>query len=225
MAKQPPTAARATKLTDFLLERGLGGVPPLSSAADLATEYLIDQGYEDHDQRVDALVNWETTKNFTSGFITGLGGVISLPLSIPSALGASWLLQARMAGAIARIYGHDLEADRVRTMILLSLAGDVAKEAMKGTGFPLGNRLTERAIGQVPGRALVEINKRIGVRLLTKAGERSFVSLSKAVPIVGGVVGGAFDAIVCRAVGRTAKTLFRPVQAIPMAIGRPDRPA
>jgi hypothetical protein len=172
MTKRPPTAARATKLTNFLLERGLGGVPPLSSAADLATEYLIDQGFEDHDQRVDALINWETTKNFTSGFITGLGGVISLPLSIPSALGASWLLQARMAGAIAGIYGHDLAEDRVRTMILLSLAGDVAKEAMKGTGVLLGNRLTERAIAQVPGRALVEVNKRIGVQLLTKASER-----------------------------------------------------
>lgn len=222
MSKRPPSAAQATRLTNFLLERGLGGVPPLSSAVDLATEYLIDQGYEDHDQRVDALINWETTKNFTSGFITGLGGVISLPLSIPSALGASWLLQARMAGAIARIYGHDLEVDRVRTMILLSLAGDVAKEAMKGTGLPIGNKLTQRAIAQVPGRALVEINKRIGVRLLTKAGERTFVNLSKAVPIVGGVVGGSFDAIVCRAVGRTAKALFRPVQTTPLAIARPD---
>jgi hypothetical protein len=48
------------------------------------------------------------------------------------------------------------------------------------------------------------------------------VSLSKAVPIVGGVVGGAFDAIVCRAVGRTAKSLFRPVQTTPLAIERPD---
>lgn len=218
--KRPPTTAQATRLTNFLLERGLGGVPPLSSASDLANEYLIDQGYEDHDQRVDALINWETTKNFTSGFITGLGGVISLPLSIPSALGASWLLQARMAGAIARIYGHDLQADRVRTMILLSLAGDVAKDAMKATGLPLGNKLTERAIHQVPGRALVELNKRIGVRLLTKAGERSFVNLSKAVPLVGGVVGGSFDAIVCRAVGRTAKTLFRPVQTSPSALER-----
>jgi uncharacterized protein (DUF697 family) len=220
MTKRSPTPSQATKLTKFLLERGLGGVPPLSSASDLADEYLIDQGYEDHDQRVDALINWETTKNFTSGFITGLGGVISLPLAIPSALGASWLLQARMAGAIARIYGHDLAVDRVRTMILLSLAGDVAKEAMKGTGIPLGNKLTERAVHQVPGRALVEINKRIGVRLLTKAGERSFVNLSKAVPIVGGVVGGWFYAMFCRAVGRTAKALFRRVRSTPLAIER-----
>mgnify|MGYP003512929549 CR=1 FL=1 len=29
--------------------------------------------------------------------------------------------------------------------------------------------------------------------------------------VVGGVVGGAFDAVVCRMVGRTARKLFRPV--------------
>jgi len=209
MAERVPTVASATRLTNFLLEKGLAGVAPLSSAEHLATEYLIDQGYETNDERVDSLINWETTKNFTSGFITGLGGVVSLPLSIPSALGASWLLQARMAGAIAHIYGHDLRADRVRTMILLSLAGDVAKEAMKTSGVKLGDTLTERALAQVPGRVLVEINKRIGVRLLTKAGERGAISLSKAIPIAGGFVGGAFDAVVCRAVGRTAKSFFR----------------
>jgi uncharacterized protein (DUF697 family) len=209
MAKSVPTAASATRITNFLLEKGLAGVPPLSSAENLGAEYLIDQGYETDDERVDSLINWETTKNFTSGFITGLGGVVSLPLSIPSALGASWLLQARMAGAIAHIYGHDLRADRVRTMILLSLAGDVARDAMKVSGVKPGDRLTERALAQVPGRVLVEINKRIGVRLLTRAGERGAIGLSRAIPIAGGFVGGAFDAVVCRAVGRTAKSFFR----------------
>jgi hypothetical protein len=64
---------------------------------------------------------------------------------------------------------------------------------------------------QVPGRALVEINKRIGLQLLTKAGQRGLAQFPKAIPVVGGVVGGAFDAVVCRMVGRTARILFRPV--------------
>jgi len=115
-----------------------------------------------------------------------------------------------MAGAIARIYGHDLVEDRVRTMILLSLAGDVAKKAMADLGIDLGGKLPNRAIKQVPGRALVEVNKRIGLQLLTKAGGRSIAQFPKLIPVVGGVVGGAFDAVVCRMVGRTAKSLFRP---------------
>lgn len=211
MARRAPTAASANKLVTFLLEKGLGGVPPLSSAENLATEYLIDQGYASHDERVDSLIHWETTKNFTSGFITGLGGFVTLPVAIPSALGASWLIQARLAGAIARIYGHDLAEDRVRTMVLLSLAGDVAKEAMEDLGINLGGKLPNRAIKQVPGRALVEVNKRIGLQLLSKAGSRGLAQFPKLIPVVGGVVGGAFDAVVCRMVGRTAKSLFRPV--------------
>jgi uncharacterized protein (DUF697 family) len=115
-----------------------------------------------------------------------------------------------MAGAIARIYGHDLGEERVRTLILLSLAGDVAKKAMADLGIDLGGKLPSRAIKQVPGRALVEVNKRIGLQLLTKAGGRSIAQFPKLIPVVGGVVGGAFDAVVCRMVGRTAKSLFRP---------------
>jgi uncharacterized protein (DUF697 family) len=209
MTRSISTATTATRLVDLLLERGLGGVPPLSSAESLANQYLADPQHEDDDRRVDSLINWETTKNFTTGFVTGLGGVVSLPVSIPSALGASWLLQARLSGAIARIYGHDLRQDRVRTMVLMSLAGDVARDAMQATGVDFGNKLTQRAAAQIPGRALVEINKRIGVRLLSKAGERGLVNVSKVVPVIGGVVGGSFDALVCRAVGRTAKALFR----------------
>jgi uncharacterized protein (DUF697 family) len=211
MTERIPNDASANKLVKYLLEKGLGGFPPLSSAANLADEYLIDQDYDTNDQRVAALVKWEMTKNFTTGFITGLGGIVTLPVGVPSALGASWLIQARMAGAIARIYGHDLDEDRVRTLILLSLAGDVARDAMADLGLNLGGRLPQSALKQVPGRALVEINKRIGFRLLAKAGARGVAQFPRVVPVLGGVVGGAFDAVVCRMVGRTAKSLFRPV--------------
>jgi uncharacterized protein (DUF697 family) len=211
MAKPTPTDESASTLVTYLLDKGLGGFPPLSSASSLADEYLIDRDYQDNDQRVAALIKWEMRKNFTTGFITGLGGFVSLPVGVPSALAASWLIQARMAGAIARIYGHDIEDPRVRTLILLSLAGDVAKEAMSDFGLVLGNKLPQAATKQVPGRALVEINKRIGMQLLTRTGQRGLAQFPKAVPVLGGVVGGTFDAVVCRMVGRTARKLFAPV--------------
>jgi uncharacterized protein (DUF697 family) len=210
MSDDKHSEASANRLATFLLEKGLGGAGPLSGAEDLAGEYLIDASYENDDQRVDALIRWETRKNFTSGFITGLGGVVTFPVSIPAALGASWVIQARMAGAIAKIYGHDLGSPRVRTKVLLSLAGDVAREAMKDLGLKVDNKLTQRAVDQIPGRALVEINKRIGARLLTKVGQRVVLRFPRAVPVLGGVVGGSLDAVVCRMVGRTAKSLFRP---------------
>ena len=197
-------------LAVYLLEKGLKGLGPLSSAESLATEYLIDADYGDDDRRVAALVRWETAKNFTTGFLTGLGGFVTLPVAVPSALAASWVLQARMSGAIARIYGHDLDAERTRTSILLSLAGDVARQAMKDLGLDVGDRLTRRAVDQIPGRALVEVNKRIGTKLLAEVGQRVALRFPRAVPVFGGVVGGSLDAMVCRKVGSTAKQLFRP---------------
>jgi uncharacterized protein (DUF697 family) len=210
MTRRTASDEQASKLVTYLLETGLEGAGPLSGAEDLAAEYLIDPSYPDDDQRVDALIRWETRKNFTTGFITGLGGVVTFPVSIPAALGASWLLQARMAGAIARIYGHDLGSKRVRTTVLLALAGNVARDAMKDLGLKPADRLTQRAVDQIPGRALVEVNKRIGTRLLTQVGQRAALKFPRAVPVLGGVVGGSLDAVVCRKVGRTAKSLFKP---------------
>ena len=81
---------------------------------------------------------------------------------------------------------------------------------MKDLGLKVDNKLTQHAVDQIPGRALVEINKRIGARLLAKIGQRVVLRFPRAVPVFGGVVGGALDASVCRLVGRTAKSLFRP---------------
>lgn len=208
MAKQL-TESQAVKIVKWIIDKAVNGLPPLSSADDLAQEYLIDDGYPDNEARVDALINWETAKNFTSGFITGLGGLITLPASVPSALGASWVIQARMSGAIAVIYGHSLREDRVRTLVLLSLLGDAGKEVLKRAGIKVGQKVTQNVIKRIPGKVLIEINKKVGFRLLTKAGEKGVVNLTKAVPLVGGIVGGIFDAVTCRSVGYAAQRIFK----------------
>lgn len=200
--------SNAIKLINWLTEKAISGIHPLSSAEDLATEYLIDQSYPDDEERIESLINWETTKNFTTGFITGLGGLITLPITIPSAFGASWLIQARMAAAIAKISGHDIYSDRVKTFVIACLAGDALKDIAKSTGIHIGKGLSKSLISKIPGRVLIEINKKVGFRLLTKAGEKGAINLIKGIPLVGGAVGGTFDAIACRIVGKNAKRLF-----------------
>ena len=67
------------------------------------------------------------------------------------------------------------------------------------------------ALKALPGKVLIDINKRIGFRLLTKFGERGVVNLFKLVPLAGGVVGGTIDGMTCYAVGQAADKAFRPV--------------
>lgn len=208
-APEPLSESGVRKLVRRILDHAVDGVSPMSGAAALARQYERDRSYANDDARVDALIRWEASKNFTSGFLTSLGGMLTLPVTVPASFGASWLLQARLSGAIAVLYGHGLDEERVRTLILLSLVGDSAKQIVKDAGIVFGKRVTLAAIERLPAKTLVELNNRIGFRLLTKAGENGAVSLGKAVPLLGGIVGGSFDAAVCVAVGKTGKRIFR----------------
>ena len=113
----------------------------------------------------------------------------------------------RMAAAIASLYGHDPRSDRVRTVVLLALVGDAtASKLLKGAGIGIGRQAVLRAIEGVGGRTLTGINREVGTQLITKGAPRG---ASRLVPIAGGVVSGAFDAVSCQVVGRTAKRMFR----------------
>lgn len=208
-AEVQPDETKALKLANWITDKAINGVPPLCSAEKLALEYLQDISFgRDDGRRIDSLIKWETSKNFTSGFITGLGGLLTLPVAIPAAFGASWIIQARLAAAVAKIAGHDIASDRVKTFVVASLAGNACKDILKDVGIKMGNSMARVAVQQVPGKVLIEINKKVGFRLLTKAGEKGAVNLMKAVPVAGGLVGGVFDATSCQVVGRCAKKLF-----------------
>lgn len=200
--------SKALQLAEWLTKTAVSGVGPLSSAEQLAEEYLNDSSYKDNESRIEHLIRFEVSKNFATGFVTGLGGFITLPVMIPASIGASWLLQARLVAAIARIYGHNISEDRVQTAILLVIIGQDLKEVLKQTGIRLGTQVSYRVIEKIPGAMLTKINQLVGFRLLTKMGEKGVVNLVKLVPVVGGAIGGTVDAISCRVVAQTAKKVF-----------------
>ena len=195
-----------------ILAKAIGGNDTLgiSSADALALSYLNNKDYKSNDERVDSMINWETTKNFTSGFITGLGGLITLPVTLPSSLVATWVIQARLSGAIAKIYGYDLSDEKVKLMIILSVLGDSGKEVLKEFGINAGKQITMQLIKNLAPKIIKEINKQVGYKLITRAGQKSILStLGRAIPLVGGVIGGTIDAVSCQAIGTIAKGTFR----------------
>ena len=199
---------QALTLVKWLSDHAIDGVRPLSSAQDLAAEYLRDESYGSHRARIDALINWETSKNFTSGFVTGLGGLLTLPFALPAGFAASWVIQARMAAAIAHIYGHDLRSERMRTLIVATLVGDSIAEIATASGIRLGSGIAKAVADRVSRRGFIEFSRRVGSRLLRMAGQKSSVNLMKGVPLIGGIAGGTLDAVGCRIVGKHARKLF-----------------
>jgi hypothetical protein len=191
---------------DWSYDKAISGIPGFSTAQELADEYL--DGVGSLHRRVNRMIRWQNTKSATSGFVSGLGGVITLPVSIPANFTAVMYIQLRMIAAIAWMGGHDIREDRVRTLSYICLTGNAAGGIIKDCGILIGKKLTENAIKNISREAIAQINRKVGFRLLTKFGEKGIINLGKAIPIVGGLIGGAGDLISTNVIGNVARNTF-----------------
>jgi hypothetical protein len=116
-----------------------------------------------------------------------------------------------MTAGIAHLRGYDVETDEVRSAILVALLGSAGAAVLRNTGVEIGQRSTAVALERLPARALGELNKRVGYRLVAKAGEKGVVNLTKLVPLVGGPIGAAVDGVSCKTIAGYAMRTFAPV--------------
>lgn len=194
-------------IIQWLVKTGIDGLGVLPSAQKVAKNHL-DSSNDDQEKAINSIIRWRTTHAASTGFITGLGGLVTLPVTIPASLATSYSLGANTAAAIAHIRGYNIKSNQVQTFILPSLLGDSGKETLKGAGIQIGKKITQEFIKKIPARSLRNINKRIGFRLVTKAGEKGVVNLTKFVPVVGGVIGSGVDGTFVYSCGQTAKVIF-----------------
>lgn len=183
-----------------------GSVPGTDSAEDLARDYQND--YDEPLKAAEALVRWQNVKAGTSGFVTGLGGLITIPVALPANITSVIYVQIRMIAAIAKIGGYDLHDDRVKTLVFVCLAGNSAKDVLKNAGISVATAAAKGLIKQIPKTVIGQINKAVGFRLITKFGTKGAVNLGKAVPFIGGVLGAAMDAAATNAIGNVAIKTF-----------------
>ncbi len=182
------------KTLDWAYSKAIGGFTGVDSAYSLGDSYLNQNGTLE--EQVDSLIKWQVAKAATSGFVTGLGGIAVMPLTVPANIASVIYVQIRMIAAIAYMGGHDINDDRVKSMVYISMAGNGAKELLKDMSVKAGEKL------------LTKILEKVSAKLATKMGTKGVTSLGKAVPVLGGVVGGSYDAITTRVVGKVAKKIF-----------------
>ncbi len=200
------TQNKIMQALDWGYEKAVNGVPGLDSAQKLAEDYLSGNGTL-HD-KVNSLIRWQIAKAGTSGFLTGLGGLLTMPVAIPANLASVIYVQIRMIAAIAYMGGYDLKNDKMKSLIYVCLAGNAAKDIFKDVGIIFGTKLTTQAIKSISGKTIVAINQKVGFRLLTKFGEKGVVNLGKAAPVVGGIIGGTVDSVATNTVGNIARDTF-----------------
>lgn len=198
---------KAGRILDTIYEKTLAGIPKVSRPVDdLADDYI--QKSDSLEKAAKKLATAQIAKCGTSGFIAGLGGLITLPVAIPANLSSVLYVQMRMIAAIAKIGGYDPKTDQVQTMAYICLTGSAASNIVKDAGIKIGEKTLEAAIKKIPRAALTKINQRIGFRLITKFGEKGVINLEKMIPVAGGIIRGSFDAVSTAAIASNAIKVF-----------------
>ena len=129
---------QAASILDACYEKALHGAPGAKSCSQLAEEYL--EKYPNPITAIDEFVKWQIGKCTTSGFLTSLGGIITLPVTLPANLVTVWYVQLRMIGTIAAISGCDPSDDDVQALSYICLAGGSVSKICREAGVQFTNK-------------------------------------------------------------------------------------
>ncbi len=201
MSHITPTSAGMT-VVNKVVSMGIDGLGPLSDARSVAQEYLTQHG--DVEKAIERLI--ATHVRLVGA--TGVGGAFTMPVAIPADITLLYAYAARCSAAVAHLRGYDTTSEEVRSAVLLSLLGSAGAAVLADIGIQVANKSAMAALKQLPGRVLIEINKKVGYRLFTKFGTKGAVNLVKWIPLAGGGVGAAMNIATMRSVGRYAKSTF-----------------
>ena len=206
--KQPIfTQEQIMQLLDKMYEQCLNGIPKVSlPISELANNYLEknDSVYS----AANSFINYQIAKCTTSGFVTGLGGLITLPVTIPANISSVMYVQMRMIACIAYMGGYDINSDQVQTLVYACMAGIALDQILKQAGIQFGNKFAISMVSKIPGSVLTKINQKVGFRFITKFGSKGIINLGKAIPIVGGVISGGMDFAETRVIANRAFKMF-----------------
>lgn len=197
-----PTAT--SQFVHNALDRAIRGVGKLSGAAQAADAALAKHDGNEG-RAIRELIEKHVRYAGTQGFLTNLGGLAVMAVSVPANIAGLALIQCRLVAAIAHLRGYDLEDPRTRDAILVALLGEerllAQIKAKKIPGTPM-------AIATAPvhdPHLDVLVANEVAAELLTKvAGKRLATTVARRTPVVGGMVGAGADGFSTWQIGRYA---------------------
>ena len=194
---------------DRLYPRAIDGLPVLGTPREFAQRFMDEA--DSPRERGEKLVLAHIALSSATGFAGGLGGWITLPITLPANLGGVALLQMHMAASVAVIAGKDPADDLTRARILECMIGaspnpqegpvrDAEQETIDRVGLKLAEKGLNTALSLVGGAAKWGAKK-----AATSVAKKRVL---RGIPLVGGVIGALSDGFTTRQVARNALDTF-----------------
>ena len=196
-----------------ILELAIDGYQRFPGAELVAESKLAKTG-GDPQLAIEAVIDQHIRLAGVQGFATGLGGLVTLPVSLPANLTGLAIVQARMVAAIAHLRGYDLDDPRVRTAVITCLLGEegiadrLKKSSLVSSPLAIATapvfdpELDRQVAGEVVGELIARIS-----------GKKMALTVTRRIPLLGGAVGAGVDGWSTYRVGQYAdKSLVRRIR-------------
>ena len=105
-----------------IIEFAINGNSAFPGAKTTAARSLQAKG--EREAAIDQVVLQHIGLASAQGFLTSVGGLITLPVGLPANLAGLAVLSVRMIGSIAHLRGYDVDDRRVRAALTLAMLGD-----------------------------------------------------------------------------------------------------
>lgn len=167
------------------------------------------QARGEREAAIDSLVTQHVGLASVQGFLTSVGGLVTLAVGLPANIAGMAVLSVRMVASIAHLRGYDVEDARVRAAVTMAMLGDDQVRKLVESGklpssplaiatAPAFDAELERAISE---RVMGALAGRLG-------GKHLAVVVVRRIPLVGGGVGAAVDGWLTYGLGAYVKREF-----------------
>jgi uncharacterized protein (DUF697 family) len=189
-----------------VLELAIDGYGRLPGAKSVAARQLQRNGGS-VDGAIASIIDSHVRLASAQGFVTNIGGVAAMPVTVPANLAGMAVVQVRMVAAIAHLRGYDLDDNRVRTALVMCLLGgeQVAKHITEGT-LPTSPMAVATAPMFDPELDRQVAEEVVGDLVARIGGKNMALLVTKRVPLLGGGIGAVMDGVATHQIGRYAKS-------------------
>lgn len=200
----------ANAIARQLITVGIEGIANFDSAQQVAEKALKQT--KNPVAAVEHIINSHVRLAGMNGFLTNLGGFVTMPVALPANVVGFYTLATRMVAAIAHINGHNVHSEQVRSAVLLHLIGEDATKVLRGVGGAATVPVRVATAG-LPPAALAVVNKAVAFRIAARTGERFLTKIPRIIPVAGGVVGAVVDVMLIKRIAKAASAGFAPSAA------------
>ncbi|HSK59646.1 MAG TPA: hypothetical protein VK935_11405 [Actinomycetospora sp.] len=210
-------------LIDELWRRAVAGIGPFAGAAAVADDALretkrsgrhAERGArpgdraatdDDVEAAVRRVVGSHVRLAASTGLLSSLGGAATLVVTAPAGMTGLYLLCTRLAAAVARLRGRDLDDPVTRTAVMICVLGADGVELADRTGLDLVNASLLSGLRRLPPEVRAQLDTRIGYRLTSRFTRRGALNVTKLIPVVAAPIGAGADAMTMRTVAMFAQ--------------------